>query len=274
MNLNEFLAGSVAGCAQVASSHPLDTLKVKLQLYKHPSTLDCIKTILKQDGIRGFYTGLLPPLMGASLINAVLFSSYAFGKSLISLEPKLSLPETAYAGGIAGVLQSFVASPIELLKIRLQASGGVGRTTLTNEFQKIYNKSGVIGMYRGLYMTILREIPGYAGFYTGFEAVKRYQMSTNRQDQPLSLLQLMLAGSCGGMSYWLACYPLDVIKSKIQSQPNVSPTLIANVKEIVAKDGWRGLTRGFSVCMVRSIPAAAATFSCYELSINFLEKLY
>jgi len=34
--------------------------------------------------------------------------------------------------------------------------------------------------------------------------------------QQLSHGDLMLAGGLGGTAFWLSCYPLDVIKSKIQ----------------------------------------------------------
>jgi solute carrier family 25 (mitochondrial carnitine/acylcarnitine transporter), member 20/29 len=270
MNFDEFIAGSLAGSAQVLSSHPLDTLKIKLQLNKS-TALECAKNIVKQDGFLGFYKGLLPPLLGASIINAVLFSSYGLAKTFFSKQP--TLYQTAVAGGFAGLVQSVVASPIELLKIRLQATaGGLEQRTLKDEFKAIYTKSGIPGLYRGMYMTVLREIPGYAGFYTGFEAVKRYQTDLNFKSGTgdLSLLQLMIAGSFGGISYWVACYPLDVLKSKIQSQPNLSSRLMVNVREIIKNDGLKGFTRGFTVSLLRSVPAAGATFTVYEMAIKFL----
>ena len=113
-----------------------------------------------------------------------------------------------------------------------------------------------------------KEIPGYAGFYAGFEAMKRYQSVPG---QELGVLQLMLSGSVGGMSYWTCCYPLDLIKSRIQSRSNVSAKILPNIRSLYAEGGYRAFFKGYGISMLRSIPSAAATFTVYELAIKALQ---
>jgi solute carrier family 25 carnitine/acylcarnitine transporter 20/29 len=40
--------------------------------------------------------------------------------------------------------------------------------------------------------------------------VKRYA------PEPVPIWALLTSGATGGVCYWLACYPLDVVKSRIQ----------------------------------------------------------
>lgn len=122
----------------------------------------------------------------------------------------------------AGIVNSVLASPVELLKIRMQAQfGKAGTTTGTVKNYKgpfdvarqLVRDHGVRrGLFQGFWITVLREIPGYAGFYAGFEATKRSFVAPG---QDPTTLQLMLSGAAGGVSYWTCCYPLDVIKSVV-----------------------------------------------------------
>jgi len=79
------------------------------------------------------------------------------------------------------------------------------------------------------------------------------------------------ANSPSKIAYWLSSYPLDVIKSRVQlraTPPSGSPfTYIAHeFREIVKEGGVKGLFRGLSPSLVRSVPAAASTFAAFELT--------
>lgn len=74
------------------------------------------------------------------------------------------------------------------------------------------------GLMRGYWITVIREIPGYAGFYAGFEGMKRYltPQGFDPRTYQHGLLSLMASGASGGVAYWFACYPLDMLKSKVR----------------------------------------------------------
>jgi solute carrier family 25 (mitochondrial carnitine/acylcarnitine transporter), member 20/29 len=81
-------------------------------------------------------------------------------------------------------------------------------------------------------VTVLREIPAYAAFYSGelrmanlirtsltpphpgYEYTKRHLSRPDLLGD--GMLTYMTSGAMGGISYWLACYPLDVVKSRVQ----------------------------------------------------------
>jgi solute carrier family 25 carnitine/acylcarnitine transporter 20/29 len=91
-----------------------------------------------------------------------LFSTY--GKICkIGLFPSESLANVVTAGAGAGLVGSIIVSPIELVKIRLQNQRGQGKTfsTVLRELMKIGIQHGI---FRGLKVTIMKEIPANAGY--------------------------------------------------------------------------------------------------------------
>ena len=84
----------------------------------------------------------------------------------------------------------------------------------------------------------------------------------------------MISGGVAGTCFWLSNYPIDVIKNRIQASPDVKPPLydgfVDCARKIYRKEGWRGFTRGLSVCLIRSLPANATTFLFLEIARKFL----
>ena len=70
---------------------------------------------------------------------------------------------------------------------------------------------------RGFWITVAREVPAYAGFYTAYEFSKRslrarlYGLHARNSDQPLPVWATLTAGATGGVAYWSACYPLGTL---------------------------------------------------------------
>ncbi len=100
----------------------------------------------------------------------------------------------------------------------------------------------------------------------------------------------MLCGALGGVAYWTACYPFDVAKTLIQTQPAPTPSLhasngnaalepvayrttIQTLRRVVADEGVRGLYRGYLPSVLRSIPAASCTFLTFEFVTKCLAPL-
>jgi len=278
--INELLAGSVGGAAQVLVGQPLDTIKTRAQIapkgmFKGP--MDILVQTLRKEGFFALYKGMASPLLGIAGVNSLLFASYGASRRLISPFP-LSLKETALAGSMAGVANAILASPVEMFKVRMQGQYGAKtdkrlRTVVSEMWTQWGFRKGVM---RGYWVTVAREIPAYAGFYTAFEFTKRKFSKTYGPQLPV--WALLASGSTGGVAYWLACYPLDVVKSRIQLRP-IPPTgtpiqyIASEIKTIIAESGTAGLFRGLSPSLLRSIPAAASTFAAFELTREYLTEL-
>ncbi|KAJ1752951.1 hypothetical protein LPJ78_003631 [Coemansia sp. RSA 989] len=283
----DFVAGSLAGAAQVAVGHPLDTIKVRMQIEKagmFQGPIDCLLKTVKNEGVLGLYKGMASPLVGIAAVNSLLFWAYSYGKTLQtgSSDVTPTLGQIAVAGAGAGIVNSVLASPVELLKVRLQV-----QYNTASEFNTAFRgpiplarhliqQFGARGIAWGFWATVAREIPAYAAFYAGFEFTKRRfaDALANGDANKLGTLPLMLSGSAGGVSLWMVSYPLDVIKSRVQNgkaPPKGFGYIAATAREIAAEQGIKGFFRGFSPTVIRSIPAAGVTFATYELVMRALD---
>ncbi|KNE69631.1 hypothetical protein AMAG_14186 [Allomyces macrogynus ATCC 38327] len=134
--LRDVAFGSIAGVCGKIVEFPADTVKVRLQSQPMTSdagrpklytgSVDCFRKIVHKEGVRGLYKGLASPLIGAVLENATLFVSYNAIQNAIrsntDADPDvpLTLPQLFTAGALAGTVASFLLTPIELVKCKLQ----------------------------------------------------------------------------------------------------------------------------------------------------------
>ena len=83
-------------------------------------TWHCLHTIARQESLRGLFQGMASPMAGVAFINALIFGVY--GNVQRRLDDPTSLGAHAVAGAVAGLSQAVVASPMELVKTRIQVS--------------------------------------------------------------------------------------------------------------------------------------------------------
>jgi len=70
-------------------------------------------------------------------------------------------------------------------------------------------------------------------------------------------------------AYWAVPYPIDTIKSEIQTMTRKASFFEVG-KEIVGREGIKGLYRGVSVTMIRAMPGNATIFFVYEKVSKFI----
>jgi len=278
--LNELIAGSFGGAAQVLVGHPLDTVKTRAKIapkgmFKGP--VDIISQTVRKEGFFALYKGMASPLLGIAGVNSLLFASYGVSRRIVSPYGQLSLPETSVAGAMAGAANAILASPVEMFKVRMQGQyGGAQDKRLRAVAKEMWSQWGFRkGVMRGYWITVAREIPAYAGFYTAYEFSKRN--FTSAYGTQLPVWALLASGSTGGIAYWLACYPLDVIKSRVQlreTPPTGTPVqyIAREARTIIAESGVKGLFNGLTPSLIRSIPAAASTFAAFEITREYLAE--
>ncbi|KAJ2738729.1 hypothetical protein GGI20_006228 [Coemansia sp. BCRC 34301] len=248
--------------------------------------MDCLVRTARNEGIRGLYKGMASPLVGCAAINSLLFSAYSYGKTIQtgSLNATPTLGQIAIAGAGAGIVNSILASPVELLKVRLQVQNSTSATGAqlfrgpVHLARHLVQQFGARGIMWGFWATVARELPAYAAFYTGFEFTKRSlaKVLADGDSSKLGAVPLMCSGSVGGVCYWTACYPLDVIKSRVQSAttpPRGVGYIARAASAIMEEQGVKGFFRGYTPSVVRSIPAAGVTFATYELAMRALNDV-
>lgn len=80
----------------------------------------------------------------------------------------------------------------------------------------------------------------------------------------------LIGGSIAGYGYWLSCYPVDLLKSKLQSDSFENPKYknLADVYNQTKQIGFKGFYKGLLPCLLRAMPVNAATFLCFELVLE------
>lgn len=242
----------LGGIALVMAGQPLDTVKVKMQVFPHLYTgmANCIKKTVQRDGIiRGLYAGCTPALVANIAENSILFAGYGACQKMIAYltghkdVTTLNAFSNASAGCLAAFFVSFSLCPIELVKCQLQAIkeasvvevGGskIGPINLT---KSIISEHGIRGLFNGLGPTIAREMPGYFCFFGGYEFTREMFTKPGQTKDDIGIFKTMIAGSVGGITLWTAIFPIDVIKSRVQITGSKDNMFKVGM-DIVRKDG-------------------------------------
>lgn len=127
----DYVAGALAGSANIALGFPADTVKVRLQnrLSPYSGAWHCATSIFRYEGFRALYRGMSPQLVGGALETGVNYAAYQAMLSWTQRDTSaggLGLPAAAavpLSAATAGCVLSFVLTPAEMVKCRLQLGG-------------------------------------------------------------------------------------------------------------------------------------------------------
>ncbi len=277
----DFLAGIAGGCAGVLAGHPLDTVKVRLQ-NQHGShtfyrgTWHCIAQTVRHEGLFGLYKGMSSPLIGVAVINSILFGVYGWSMALMHQDQsKPTLPAMFVAGSISGAVNCIICCPMELVKIRLQNQSKPpdpkyphykGPIDCIQQIMK--HERGARGLFTGMHATFWRDSPSYGVYFASYEMLSRL-MLPNGLDTDHYTLRVLTAGGLAGVVGWMSTYPVDVVKTRLQSVEQSITKEYSGMthcfKEIIRKEGYRALFAGGWATCVRAFPTNAATFYAFSL---------
>ncbi|XP_058105556.1 mitochondrial arginine transporter BAC2-like [Magnolia sinica] len=279
----EFIAGGFGGVAGVISGHPLDTLRVHLQQpSNNTSTFRLLRNIVASGGPSALYKGMATPLVSIAFQNAVVFQSYHILSRAFDSGNGMDPPsyKSVTLGGVgAGALQCVVLTPAELLKIRLQLQNRLSdEQGPISVAQTIMRKEGITGLYRGLAITVLRDAPSHGFYFWTYEYTRDLIHPGCRMSGEESLSTMFVAGGLAGVASWLCCYPLDVVKTRLQAQPlsrwDHLPLKYDGImdcfRKSVQEEGHTVLWRGLGTTVARSFIVNGAVFATYEIALQCL----
>ncbi|KAL1632087.1 carnitine transporter [Neofusicoccum ribis] len=291
-SLRALAAGGVGGVCAVVVGHPFDLVKVRLQTAEkgvYSGAMDVVRRTIAREGLaRGLYAGVSAPLVGVTPMFAVSFWGYDVGKQLVSsVSPvhnnQFTIGQTSAAGFFSAIPMTLITAPFERVKVLLQIqgqkqlapgekpkySGGL------DVVRQLYREGGVRSVFRGSAMTLARDGPGSAAYFATYELVKRRLTPKNPDGTPgeLSLTAVMTAGGAAGVAMWIPVFPVDTIKSRLQSAEG-NPTIGGTIREIYGRGGFRAFFPGLGPAMARAVPANAATFLGVELAQKAMSKFF
>jgi len=288
-SVRAFVSGGVGGIFAVLVGHPFDLVKVNLQTAEkgtHKGAIDVVRKITAQRGAMGLYAGVTAPLYGVTPMFAISFWGYDVGKSLVQRfstvkDGQYTPGQVAAAGFFSAIPMTIITAPMERVKVLLQIQGqkeGV-KPKYSGSMdcaRQLYKEGGIRSVYRGTFMTLARDGPGSAAYFATYEIIKKKLTPKDPvTDLPgkLSLPAVMAAGAAAGVAMWIPVFPVDTVKSRLQSASG-SPTLGGVVRELWGKGGVKAFFPGIAPALARAVPANAATFLGVELAQQAMAKVF
>lgn len=202
------------------------------------------------------------------------------------------------------VLTSLFVTPLDVVKIRLQAQktpfpkgkcfvycNGLmdhicvcengnskawykapGRFSGTlDAFVQIVRNEGIKSLWSGLPPTLVMAVPATVIYFTCYDqlcAALRPRMGDRAQEAPL------LAGAIARVGSATVISPLELIRTKLQSQRQSYRELTTLIHSAVRTEGWLSLWRGLGPTLLRDVPFSAMYWYNYEIGKSFLCKWY
>ncbi|XP_058492939.1 calcium-binding mitochondrial carrier protein SCaMC-2-A [Solea solea] len=182
--LERFAAGSMAGVIAQSTIYPMEVLKTRLALRKsgqYTGISDCAKQIVRREGLRAFYKGYVPNMLGiipyAGIDLAVyetLKNRYLEQYAANGSDPGIFV--LLACGTVSSTCGQLASYPLALVRTRMQAQAMSERkqpVTMTGLFRQILETEGPKGLYRGLAPNFLKVVPAVSISYVVYENIKK-----------------------------------------------------------------------------------------------------
>ncbi|XP_011083172.1 folate transporter 1, chloroplastic isoform X1 [Sesamum indicum] len=288
-------AGSAAGLATVAFTHPFDVIRTRFQvndgrlsyLPTYRNTPHALFTIARTEGLRGLYAGFYPAVLGSTISWGLYFYFYSKAKqrylrSREELSPGLHLASAAEAGGLV----CFCTNPIWLVKTRLQLQTPQQARPYSgfhDALRTILKEEGWRALYKGLVPGLFLQVTHGAIQFTAYEELRKMAINyrteennSNLADNSLDSFDYAMLGASSKLAAILLTYPCQVIRARLQQRPCIQgiPKYMDTwhvMKETARFEGPRGFYKGITANMVKNAPAASITFIVYENVLNMLK---
>ncbi|MES1916765.1 MAG: hypothetical protein MHM6MM_008552 [Cercozoa sp. M6MM] len=282
------MRGMFVALSKLLVGHPFDTVKVRQQALgdttKHfASPLTTLKYTITREGPLALYKGASPQLPGLLVYNTLLYGCFDSSLRLLDWQSPLAatkdgwtpLHRVAQAGVCVGLVTGICVSPFELLRARCQVQHGSAQLqegVIASMKRQVRELGLVKGMFRGTLAMTMRETFGNAVFFGSYEAMLRNVWGVSSLDSTRrpSALSAFIAGGVAGSVNWLAIYPIDTVKNRMQADDPSRP-VFKNMRHCFrtvweGANGWRGLYAGLSPCLLRGFVANGAGFVAIEMS--------
>lgn len=283
----ELIAGLSAGCCTTFVAHPLDLIKIRLQLsHGNASQLSSLLEVIQQiakDGksvyqakrtytpsihiINQCYRGLVPNLLGNITAWGLYFRLYSEFKGLVQLNSDTANYFVSLA--LAGISTSVMTNPIWVLKTRILGtakSEATAYSSIMDGIRKMLKTEGISSFWRGTLPSVFLVFQGSLQF-TFYDHLKVW-LGQNDKLGPLEYLYALIVSK---MSSMLIMYPMQVIRARLQISHS-KITIMEVVKQVWDERRIRGFYRGISANIVRVLPATTVTFVVYETVSDYLGK--
>ena len=263
----------IAGCGASICVHPLDVVRVNLQVDQagarvYKGTLDCMRSIARRQGLRGLYEG----------ISAGMLRQITYGGPRMALYPalvdffrqdgadNLSMPKKFACGATAGGIASLMGVPSEVALVRMTADMKLNvedplrrnYKSVVDALLRIVREEGVTTLWEGAGPTVSRAVLINAGQLAVYSQVKETtRLRFGLDGVPLQFFSSLVASV---VAVGLSC-PADVLKSRMQNMhPGEYLGTLDCARKIAKFEGVFSFWKGYAPATIKLAPHTVISF--------------
>ena len=303
----ECVAGAVAGVAQDALMHPVDTLRARLDVTSvaRPAPRDGLvvrvnplrelraaaRWTLAREGVRGLYRGYALAVAGAAPANMLYFGCFKASQRLLGAGDARGGARNADARGAAaafardmaaGTLAELCAAcwwtPLDVVKQRMQVAAAAGRPAdgVAGTVRAVLRERGARGLWAGYLVGIAVWAPFSALYFAIYESL-RPRLAAPRggggaRGGGVFESGELAAGVVAGGAAGLLTQPLDCVKTRVQTGVmGGARDARALLREIVRAEGVGALWRGAAARVLWLAPGCGVMIATFEAAQRVLE---
>ncbi|XP_057483549.1 uncharacterized protein LOC130770207 isoform X2 [Actinidia eriantha] len=268
-----FGTSGISVAAATGVTHPLDVLKVRLQMQligqRGPlaGMGRLFVQLVKSEGPRSLYLGLTPAFMRSVLYGGLRLGLYEPSKYVckMAFESSNVLVKIA-SGAFSGAIATALTNPAEVLKVRLQMNPNLRRGAI-GELRRIASEEGITALWKGVGPAMTRAAALTASQLATYDESKRILMRLTPLEEGFYLH--LISSTIAGTMSTLVTAPMDLIKTRLMLQRE-SKT-VGTYKngfhcayQVMRTEGPRGLYKGGFAIFARLSPQTMITLILYE----------
>ncbi|CEP61497.1 Mme1p LALA0_S03e04170g [Lachancea lanzarotensis] len=299
--LHCILAGGTGGAIGDSVMHSLDTVKTRQQgapnAVKYRHMLSAYKTIFVEEGLRkGLYGGYSAAMVGSMPSAAIFFGTYEILKRTLIDDWAVNETVSHLTAGLGGdLVSSVVYVPSEVLKTRLQLQGRYGNphfnsgynyVNLRNAAATIVKVEGWQTLFFGYKATLSRDLPFSAFQFAFYEKFRQwaFRLEQKSQNQDLSISSELLTGAAAGGLAGILTTPMDVIKTRIQTQMpsgrtaenqqlvRIENSLLKGLAAVYKSEGTLGFFSGVGPRFIWTSVQSSIMLLLYQVTLKWLDR--
>ena len=269
--LVSLIAGGTAGGVECAITYPFEFAKTRVQLKedvpgavrtKNPFAV--IKRVIDREGPRALYKGCETLIAGTIAKDAIRFISFDMVKEQFKdpVTGTLSPLRNLGAGIASGIVAStFAVTPTERIKTALidDARNEKRFRNPWHATKTLVAEKGITAVYRGYVATTMKQASTTAVRLGSYNILKDWERV---RDIPQNTATTFANGAVSGTLVVFLTQPFDTVKTRAQSVKGAG--VVEAFKSIVSDFGVRGLWRGSTMRLGRTVLAGGILFTTYE----------
>uniref|UniRef100_A0A0N4ZM63 Mitochondrial carrier protein n=1 Tax=Parastrongyloides trichosuri TaxID=131310 RepID=A0A0N4ZM63_PARTI len=220
---NRFWFGGVASGVAGFAAHPIELIKVHLQLQQDEgvSVIGTIVRVYKMDGILGYYSGITGTLFRQLTSSAGRFALYDILKKEFGGENQIPFWKKILFAAISGAIAGFFGAPGDKASIRMMNDVKLPVKEKRNykhvfdAFYRIIKEEGFLSLFKGWELAVVRVSVLTVGQAASYDHIKILLLETEIFED--NLLTFFTGSFLAAAIATFLTQPIDTIKTRVMN---------------------------------------------------------